>query len=41
MPAVPGPGGGLRRGGRGGGSVEGMSRYVRDPDGNLLEFIVY
>ncbi len=30
-----------RRGGRGGGSVEGTSRYARDPDGNLLEFIVY
>ena len=27
-----------REGGRG---HEGMSTYVRDPDGNLLEFIVY
>ena len=30
-----------RTGGRGGGTAEGVSRYVRDPDGNLLEFIVY
>ena len=30
-----------RLGGRGGGTVEGTSRYVRDPDGNLLEFILY
>ncbi len=30
-----------RRGGRGGGRAEGTSRYARDPDGNLLEFIVY
>lgn len=30
-----------RRGGRNGGSAEGTSRYARDPDGNLLEFIVY
>ena len=30
-----------RRGGRDGGTVTGMSRYVRDPDGNLLEFIIY
>ena len=27
-----------REGGRG---VTGMSTYIRDPDGNLLEFIVY
>ncbi len=30
-----------RRGGQDGGTVTGMSRYVRDPDGNLLEFIIY
>ena len=30
-----------RLGGRDGGSARGTSRYVRDPDGNLLEFIVY
>ncbi len=30
-----------RVGGRGGGSREGTSIYVRDPDANLLEFIVY
>ena len=30
-----------RQGGRDGGSARGTSRYVRDPDGNLLEFIVY
>ena len=30
-----------RRGGRKGGSLEGSSVYVRDPDGNLLEFIIY
>ena len=30
-----------RIGGRSGGTAEGMSRYTRDPDGNLLEFIVY
>ena len=30
----------LRRGGRAGG-VEGESIYIRDPDQNLLEFIVY
>lgn len=30
-----------RIGGRNGGTAEGMSRYTRDPDGNLLEFIVY
>ena len=30
-----------RQGGRNGGADRGTSRYVRDPDGNLLEFIVY
>lgn len=30
-----------RTGGRGGGSVSGISVYVRDPDQNLLEFISY
>jgi catechol 2,3-dioxygenase-like lactoylglutathione lyase family enzyme len=30
-----------RMGGRHGGKVEGISIYVRDPDRNLLEFIVY
>ena len=30
-----------RQGGRDGGTAVGSSRYVRDPDGNLLEFIVY
>ncbi len=30
-----------RQGGRAGGTVTGTSRYVRDPDGNLLEFIIY
>ena len=30
-----------RQGGRDGGGARGMSRYVRDPDGNLLEFIIY
>ena len=30
-----------RRGGRNGGTAMGMSHYTRDPDGNLLEFIVY
>ena len=30
-----------RVGGAGSGSVTGISRYCRDPDGNLLEFIVY
>ena len=30
-----------RQGGRDGGSVSGTSRYVRDPDGNLLEFMIY
>ena len=30
-----------RTGGRDGGTAEGISRYIRDPDDNLLEFIVY
>ena len=30
-----------RPGGRAGGSVTGTSRYIRDPDGNLLEFMIY
>ena len=30
-----------RSGGKDGGTARGTSRYVRDPDGNLLEFIVY
>jgi catechol 2,3-dioxygenase-like lactoylglutathione lyase family enzyme len=30
-----------RRGGRAGGSATGQSVYIRDPDRNLLEFIVY
>jgi catechol 2,3-dioxygenase-like lactoylglutathione lyase family enzyme len=30
-----------RVGGRAGGGVRGTSVYTRDPDGNLLEFIVY
>ena len=30
-----------RLGGRDGGEVSGVSRYTRDPDGNLLEFIIY
>lgn len=30
-----------RQGGRDGGVATGTSRYVRDPDGNLLEFIIY
>ena len=32
---------GPRDGGRALGTVRGMSRYVRDPDGNLLEFMIY
>ena len=30
-----------RVGGRAAGTGEGTSRYIRDPDGNLLEFIMY
>ena len=30
-----------RVGGKGEGSATGVSRYVRDPENNLLEFIVY
>ena len=30
-----------RAGGRSGGSAKGKSLYVRDPDSNLLEFIIY
>ncbi|MYE24005.1 MAG: hypothetical protein F4Y01_08690 [Gammaproteobacteria bacterium] len=30
-----------REGGRSGGKVTGTSVYVRDPDGNLLEFMAY
>lgn len=30
-----------RVGGKAVGSASGISRYVRDPDGNLLEFIIY
>ncbi len=30
-----------RVGGRDGGRAKGMSVYTRDPDGNLLEFIIY
>ncbi len=30
-----------RQGGRDGGTASGTSWYVRDPDGNLLEFIIY
>lgn len=30
-----------RMGGRGGGRARGTSFYLRDPDSNLLEFIVY
>jgi catechol 2,3-dioxygenase-like lactoylglutathione lyase family enzyme len=30
-----------REGGRGGGHAVGTSMYTRDPDGNLLEFIIY
>ena len=33
----PGP----RKGGRGGGKVPAVSLYARDPDDNLLEFMVY
>jgi catechol 2,3-dioxygenase-like lactoylglutathione lyase family enzyme len=38
-PVVTGPV--ERQGGRAGGTAVGMSTYIRDPDGNLLEFIVY
>ena len=30
-----------RQGGRAGGQAKGVSTYTRDPDGNLLEFIIY
>lgn len=30
-----------RAGGRDGGDATGISRYTRDPDGNLIEFILY
>jgi catechol 2,3-dioxygenase-like lactoylglutathione lyase family enzyme len=30
-----------RAGGKAGGSAKGKSIYVRDPDSNLLEFIIY
>ena len=30
-----------RYAGQNGGRDEGISRYIRDPDGNLLEFIIY
>lgn len=30
-----------RRGGRGAGAVPSQSVYIQDPDGNLLEFMVY
>ncbi len=30
-----------RQGGRDGGTATGTSWYVRDPDGNLLEFLIY
>lgn len=30
-----------RVGGRASGRAKGISRYTRDPDGNLLEFIIY
>jgi len=30
-----------RVGGRNAGRAVGISRYIRDPDSNLLEFIVY
>ena len=34
-------GSGQRDGGRALGTMRGMSRYIRDPDGNLLEFMIY
>ena len=39
MEIVDGPG--PRRGGRGGGQTMATSVHIRDPDGNLLEFMVY
>jgi catechol 2,3-dioxygenase-like lactoylglutathione lyase family enzyme len=36
---IEGPG--KRQGGREGGKYQGTSVYVRDPDGNLLEFMIY
>jgi catechol 2,3-dioxygenase-like lactoylglutathione lyase family enzyme len=30
-----------RMGGRGGGGAKGTSFYIRDPDSNLLEFMIY
>ena len=30
-----------RTGGRSGGTANGISHYIRDPDDNLLEFIIY
>ena len=30
-----------RQGGRNGGGAKGTSTYVRDPDSNLLEFMIY
>jgi len=39
VPIEEGPA--TRLGGRAMGSVEGTSVYIRDPDDNLLEFIVY
>ena len=30
-----------RTGGRDGGTADGISHYIRDPDDNLLEFIIY
>ena len=30
-----------RDGGRAGGTATGTSTYIRDPDGNLLEFMIY
>ena len=38
-PVIEGPA--PREGGRNGGRDTGTSRYIRDPDGNLLEFIIY
>jgi hypothetical protein len=39
VPVIAGP---VKRvGGRGGGTTEGISVYIRDPDQNLLEFICY